>query len=96
MKTLALAALATVALSIPVATANSAPGPVIVTGGWGCRDCGFLNGTQLTGIASPNSDRFEAWDDEMQGTLLNGMAVDPGKPTVSGVILSTGEIIDLR
>jgi hypothetical protein len=51
MVKLVLATAITIASLAVSGSAFGAGGQVIVTGGWGCRDCGFLNGTSLTGIA---------------------------------------------
>jgi hypothetical protein len=75
--------------------------------GWGCRTCGYSNGTDLTGIADPtSSDRYE-WlggcDDwgcgsnglGRNGLQLDGHAVDAGETSVGAIILPSGEVLDL-
>ena len=48
LRQLALATFAAATLLAVQSPANA--GPVIVSGPWGCRDCGFSNGTQHSGL----------------------------------------------
>ena len=55
--------------------AFAASGHIIVSGPWGCRDCGFSNGSQLTGIAIE--------DAAVIGTVLPE-PVESAQPTIFG------------
>ena len=54
-----------------------------------------------TASAGPRPGGCDEWmcgsnGSSIQGTLLSGSTLEPGKPTVETVILPGGEIIDLR
>ena len=72
-----------------------------VSGPWGCRDCGFSNGTQLTGIAVEDAAVIGMFDgirlDSVRATVArHEKAAAVTQLPIDTVILPSGEILDLR